>query len=219
MSFIDLRCPHCTKPLTAPVGYRVYVCDGCGTSCTPTPADVEGRAPRRLWVPPRYRARPRQPLPPGGRILLFPVWVFPLEQDPGLPREIRVPALGRRAFGRLVAAAQRMSRDPRPLELLQDPSQGCHPRPPEAELGVEEAYAVAEVVALAHRTGWPAGAEAEAWEPPLGELRLVDLPCHDGPSGLVELAQGLSLDAAAAQALQPVEARSLLRLEEPQPVS
>jgi hypothetical protein len=142
-----------------------------------------------------------------------PIWVFPLDDEAagrGLPREIRVPALGRRAYGRLVAAAQRMSRDPVPLDLQLRPAEGSMPRPPEAELSVEEAYAVAEVVALAHLQGWPPEPELEAWEPPLGPLRLVDLPCHESPSGLVELVQGMSVDGAALQALHTVDARGIL---------
>ena len=75
-----------------------------------------------------------------------------------------------------------MSRDPVPLEVQLRPSEGISPRPPEAELSVEEAYAVAEVVALAHRQGWPPEPELEDWEPPLGPLRLVDMPCHESSS-------------------------------------
>ena len=213
MSFIDLRCPACSAPLTAASGIRVYVCSGCAGTSTPPPPDSGGRAAQRLWTPPRYLAKPRRPLPAEGRIVLFPLWVFPLEDEAvgsGLPQEIRVPALGRRAYGRLVATAQRMSRDPVPLELQLRPSEGMYPPPPEAELSIEEAYAVAEEVALAHRQGWPPEPELETWEPPLGSICLVDLPCHETPSGLVELAQGLALDGAAHQALETVDARSIL---------
>lgn len=83
---------------------------------------------------------------------------------------------------------------------------------------MEEAYAVAEVVALAHRQGWPPEPELEAWEPPLGPLRLVDMPCHESPSGLVELALGSVVDGAAFQALETVDARALLWDSSPVPM-
>jgi hypothetical protein len=126
----------------------------------------------------------------------LPTWVVDLPA--GLPREevlpghLHLPAVGARSLGRLVEQARRWTRARGALEV--DEAEGYRPAP--AELGIEEAWAVAEVVLLAHDGSWPGDDLGPDFEPAFGPPQLVDLPCLEVPGGLMDLVWGLSVEPA-----------------------
>jgi len=126
----------------------------------------------------------------------------------GLPEKILVPATGRDAFGRLVDSARRLTRTRRDFQELPAPPGRPVPLPPPAEMGVEEAYAVAEIVALGHLEGWPPDEEVANWQAPFGSLRLVDWPCRQTPQQLIDLVFGLAVDPALVRGLPLTDARA-----------
>ncbi len=211
MPFIDLTCPACGSPLSASASIRIYVCDACATTCTPLAPNANPRSSSPLWIPPRRLLRPRLDLPARGRILLLPLWVIPLqegESGPKLPPELRIPAVGRAAFGRLVESARRLSKSELALEEVPAPEGRPIPRPPQGELEVEEAFAIAEIVTLGQVKGWPADDQLPAWEPSFGAIRLVDLPLGEVRGGLMDLVFGLTVDAALQRGLESIDARA-----------
>ncbi len=213
MPFIDLSCPTCGAPLSGSASIRIYVCEACATTCTPLGGAKGKGTSSPLWIPPRRLLRPRLDLPARGSILLLPLWVLPLKEgkeNPNLPSELRVPAVGRAAFGRLVETARRLSRTNSPLDEFPEEEARPIPRPPQGELEVEEAYAIAEIVALGQVKGWPSDEEAKSWEPKFGPLRLVDLPCAEAGGGLMDLVFGLAVDSALRRVLEPLDARARL---------
>jgi len=220
MSFLDLRCPRCSQPLKAPAGMRVFVCDACGATSTPSPAVGDSSSVHGLWLPPRRILLPTDDLPLNEEIVLFPLWLLPLKVEAaatGLPERILVPAIGHDAFGRLVDSARRLSRARARLVEVEPEEGRPVPLPPPAELGVEEAYAVAEIVALGTVEGWPPDEEVATWEAPFGPLRLVDLPCRRSSHELVDLVFGLAVDPSLSRSLPLVDARGRVRaaLERP----
>jgi len=213
MPFIDLTCPGCGAPLSAPASIRIYVCDACSTTSTPVAPSANPRNSSPLWVPPRRLLRPRLDLPARGRILLLPLWVIPLqkrESCPKLPSELRIPALGRAAFGRLVDSARRLSKSELALQEVSAAEGRPVPRPPQGELEVEEAFAIAEIVTLGQVKGWPADDQLAGWEPSFGAIRLVDLPLGEVRGGVMDLVFGLTVDAALLRNLELIDARARL---------
>ncbi len=216
MPFIDLSCPGCGAPLSASASIRIYVCEACSTTSTPLAPNNSPGSSSSLWVPPRRLLRPRLDLPAQGRILLLPLWVIPLQERescPKLPPELRIPAVGRAAFGRLVDSARRLSRSEHSLEEFPAAQERPIPRPPQGELEVEEAFAVAEIVALGQVEGWPADDQIASWQPSFGAIRLVDLPLQEVRGGLMDLVFGLTVDSALQRSLEPIDARGRFHRE------
>jgi hypothetical protein len=189
IELLDLACPRCGAPLPSAPLRRVFVCAGCRATYVPR----QGREGPALVGIERELVLPREPLPPRGSIVLLPVWRLsvPAAAQLPLPREIRVPALGMERMQLLVNLAVHLTRCQ--TEISAEPAPEV-PREP-AQLGPEDAFEVAELVAMGVVPGWPADEDVAALQIPLGTPRLLDLPCRLEGLQLVDLVFGRSVAA------------------------
>jgi hypothetical protein len=107
-----------------------------------------------------------------------------------------------------VESARRLSKSEVPLEEFPADERRPSPRPPQGELEVEEAFAIAEIVTLGQVKGWPPDEQLESWEPSFGAIRLVDLPLAEVGGGLMDLVFGLAVDGVLERALETMDARA-----------
>lgn len=190
---IDLQCAACGADLPTAPERRIFVCEQCGKSWGP--AFAEGWT--RLEEIPRQIVAPRQNPPPHGAIVLLPVWVVPVRAGEGvgpspfLPEEIRLPAVGIDRMQLLMTFALRLTRAAGAWSRLE----GAPLRPEPAEITAEDAFELAELVALRSVDGWPPDEELEGLEIPFGPPRLMDLPCHHQGSELRDLVSGRCVSA------------------------
>jgi hypothetical protein len=106
---------------------------------------------------------------------------------------MRIPAIGLQRSALLLRWAEQLSRVRDPLgestpwrKLESTPG----PAPEPAEIAAEDAYDLAELLALQMVKGWPPEAELENWEIPFSSLELVDWPCVHRRGELEELIFG-----------------------------
>ena len=213
---IALICPKCEASLPTAKERRVFVCDGCGRSVTPPAGGSSAQG--SMWVVPRRMAQPTVPLPELGRIVLLPLWVLPIRREElgvwgdRMPSEIRIPAVGVSAMSRLLRFGEILTRAPKSMvELDGGVSDRAGVRPCPAELSLEDAYATAEILALAHVEGWPPDPEVDDLAIPFGALRMVDLPCQHWSGSLTDLVFGLATSDHLMRGTELPDQRELLR--------
>jgi hypothetical protein len=182
MQLIALACPRCGGALESAAGRRVFVCDACGQSSEPRAIGGD-RLAGRLFEVGREVARSRLPWPEVGGIVLLPVWVMPVLRAgdapwlEGLPREVRLPAIGYDRMEVLLRFAAHLTRVEIPWEVVPTVESAPRLRRAPAEITAEEALAAAEPV-LVSLAGEQQERMLTGGPVPLGAPRLVDLPCH-----------------------------------------
>ena len=198
MSLMELVCPRCSRGLQPRSGQRIHACSNCGSSWEPVFGSGLVPVAREL-VRPCFRPEA------GARLILLPVWCITVRTD-ALPMvadrmapEIRVPANGVRRLPLLVEVARRLTR----AGTVREAWSGVGYESESAEMDVETAFAVAESVALRHVPGWPRADDVDKVEIPLGSARLVDWPCTEVGTDLVELVGGLSIAPALVEDASP----------------
>ncbi len=216
MILTRLQCPHCGEPFEPVDDRRVFVCDGCRQSFSPSPS-VEGAVPStELVALERAVVRPQRPLPAEGKIVLLPVWFVPIRWDAlnvtvgAWPTEVRLPALGLARTQLLIKFASHLTRARGAWETL--PTSRLTHAP--AELAMEDAFAVSELVVFASVEGWPRDEQADRVEVPLGPPRLLDLPCQLDGLRLTDLVFGRSQHFEAGDSLRDQREEMALSLNE-----
>ena len=188
MSLVALRCPHCGHALPVAPERRIFACEhGHGAFRA-----AEGR----LWPLSLRRVLPRRPLPPEGDLVLLPLWLLQVDATSqragGLPAELRLPAIGVQRLPLVLDLARNLTKHQAPW--IEDDAHGL--AFDGAELDVDDAQAIAELVALGLRPGWPPDGEVEAFRLAATAARLVLLPAWRHAGRLEELVGGVSCAAS-----------------------
>jgi hypothetical protein len=189
-SLLALVCPHCGYGLPLHADERILVCPACARSWTSALGDTEPH----LVAQARELVAPRQEMPAVGSIVLLPMWLLRVHTHAMGPagarmaEEIRVPAVGLARMPLLLQFARNLTRSP----AVATRWTGARAAPEPAELTAEDAFAVAELVALRHVEGWPPEGQEDV-EIALGGARLVDWPCVLRGNELIELVGGLTV--------------------------
>ena len=203
MILTQLQCPRCGCAFEPVDERRVYVCDACQQSYAAAPRVAGRESSSALQRVERAVVRPQKPLPDSGRIVLLPVWFVPIRwadlnvHASSWPQEVRLPAMGLARTQLLIKYASHLTRAAGTWEILTT-SRATHAP---AELDMEDAFAVAELVVFASVEGWPRDDEADRVEVPLGPPRLLDLPCHLDGRQLTDLVFGRSQHFEAGDGL------------------
>ncbi len=182
---LALRCPRCGADLPARSQQRVFVCEECSATSMASGRDGEG-----FMVLDRILVRPLQEFDRGERLFLLPVWQV-MQRGGG---EFRIPAVGMGQMSLVLAMAQRMTAIATAWSVW-EPSLDL--RRSAADLHVEDAYSLAEVVGMRLQ-------DPGENPPVLGGARLLDWPCVRRSSQTIELVGGMATSGRLLEGLSPV---------------
>ncbi len=195
MTWVALLCPECAAELPAMPQLRVHTCPSCNRSWT-------------LWgedgwrALPRFAVRPRDAhTVPGEAWRWWPIWEVGLEasalsgRGAELPPRLLLPAIGVSRLSLLLRSARNLSRARPEFETAEEAA-ALGPRERlSAEIGPEDAYVLAETLALRLVDAWPTDEQIDTIEIPLTRARLLDWPVVARAGEWVDLVAGLTLPA------------------------
>lgn len=196
---LALRCPDCATSLEHAHHRRLHVCSSCARRWMSRGEEFGGL--RRLDS---TAVRPEQGWAEHEILYLMPIWSIGRDgADAVGPSRLLVPAVGWSRMSLLLSFAERLNRNPAPwTPWSQSPANALSP----GDVHVEDAFDLAEILALALDPGASLDAEGEL---AFGGAELLDWPCVRRSSQLVELVGGRAISERLAEGLVPITSAHL----------